>query len=718
VSAKAPDRAEAVGGSHAGGVGGRARSTPSTHALSAGESTWIVALPCALLLLAIVVLVGRPLGRALFEPTGAEHIWPRFFDLRGVRPEPTEHARYVLSLLGPVLVVGAALLLRGRRLPGVVATVASVVTQVALLAFVVVCIVVQRDHLYEVGFTGGRGGPHTIYFTNATLVVAAALALLIAFALSRPAVGERVVRFTRETPLRRWIAIGVAAVVTVAYLLSAYNTDGTINIAHAALWDHTAFYLDEAFSILNGQAPLVDFHAQYGHLWAYFAAGCLTLFGASLGVYAAVMLAGTAGTMAVVFATMRRLVGGSSLQTLLLFLPFVATSFFMKLGPPDNRYSPVSLFSLFPIRYAGPYVLLWLLVRRLDRGSARRPLALLALAGLIVINNPEFGIPGVGATLVGLVWTLPDRSPRGLARLALEGLAGLAIAVALVSTLTLAVGGGLPHFEMLTEYPRIFGTEGFGLLPMPSVGFHLVVYATFVAAIAVAAVRGIRGEDRALSIALAWVGIFGLGVGAYFTGRSHPHVLIDLFSVWSYALVLLAIVAIRAILRRPGRRPQLAELLVFAGIGAMACSLAQIPTPWSQIDRIRHTQPHAVRVVTALENAIREKTRPGEPVAVLVRPGHEISEQIGIRDITPYANIDSMMTEQMWEKMIVALQRAHGRQLFVQAETLFQEHIDWLAARGYRPYVEWRQLALIGFIRGKPPGRRAAAAPSRRSARP
>jgi hypothetical protein len=714
VSAKAPDRAEAVGGTGIGGVGGGVRSTPSTHALSAGESTWIVALPCALLLLAIVVLLGPPLGRALFEPTGAEHIWPRYYSLNGVRPEPTEHARYVLALLAPALVVGAAWLLRGRRLPAAVPAVATVLTQVALVAFVVVCIVAQRDHLYEIAFTGGRGGPHTIYFTNATLVVSVAIALLIAFALSRPTIVERIARLTRETPLRRAIAIGVAAVVTVAYLLSAYNTDGTINIAHGALWDHMAFYVDEAFSILNGQAPLVDFHAQYGHLWAYIAAGGLTLFGASLGVYAAIMLAGTAGTMAVVFATIRRLVGGSSLLTAALFLPFVATSFFMKLGPFDNRYSPASLFSLFPIRYAGPFVLLWLLVRRLDRGSTRRLLPLLVFAGLVVINNPEFGVPGVGATLLALVWTLPDRSLRGIARLGLEALAGGVIAVALVSVLTLAVGGGLPHFGMLLLFPRIFGTEGFGLLPMPSIGFHLVVYVTFVAAIAVAAVRGIGGEDRALSVALGWIGIFGLGVGAYFTGRSHPHVLIDLFCVWAYALVLLTIVAVRAIVQRPQRRPQLAELLVFAGLGVMVCSLAQIPTPWSQIERIRDSQPHDVRVVTAMEEAIRERTRAGEPVAVLVRPGHQISEEIGIRDVTPYANIDSMMTEQQWETAIETLERAHGNQLFVQKETLFNEEVEWLAERGYRPYVEWRALALIGFVKGRPPVGRGGPPPTRR----
>jgi hypothetical protein len=673
-----------------------------------------VALPCALVLLALVVLLGPPLGRALFEPTGAEHIWPRFYDLRGVRPEPTEHARYVLSLLAPLLVVGAARMLRGRRVPTAASSLATSLAQAALLMFVVICIVAQREHVYEVAFTGGRGGARTIYFTIATLVVSVAVALLVAFAASRPAIVGWIDRVTRETPSRRALAISVAALATLAYLLSAFNTDGTINIAHAALWDHTAFYVDEAFAILNGQAPLVDFHAQYGHLWAYAAAGGLTLFGASLGVFAVIMLAGTAGTMAAAFATMRRLVGGSSLQTLALFAPFAATSFFMKLGPPDNRYSPASLFSLFPIRYAGPYVLLWLLVRRLDAGSARRPIGLLVLAGLVVVNNPEFGVPAVGATLAALAWTLPDRSPRGLGRLALESAAAGAIAVALVSTLTLAVGGGLPHFGMLLLFPRIFGTEGFGLLPMPSIGFHLVVYVTFVAAIVVGTSRGVAGEDRALSVALGWIGVFGLGVGAYFTGRSHPHVLIDLFSVWSYALVLLGIVAIRAIRRRAENRPQIAELLVLAGLGAMACSLAQIPTPWSQVERIQRSQPRDVRIVTALGRTIAELTRPGEPVAVLLRPGHEISEQIGIRDVTPYANIDSMMTEQQWSDTIDALERAGGRKLFVQRETLFAEEVAWLERKGYVPYAELRRLAFIGFIERTPP----VPAPTRRSARP
>ena len=88
------------------------------------------------------------------------------------------------------------------------------------------------------------------------------------------------------------------------------------------------------------------------------------------------------------------------------------------------------------------------------------------------------------------------------------------------------------------------------------------------------------------------------------------------------------------------------------------------------------TQPHDVRVVTAIGDAINEQTRPGEPVAVLVRPGHQISEEIGIRDVTPYANIDSMMTEQQWDEMIRALRaRTAATSCSSRQETLFDEHI-------------------------------------------
>ena len=698
MSARAPG-ADAVGGTETGAVGGRAASAPSTHALTASEAAWLAALPCALVLLLVILVLGPPLGRALLEPRGESTIWQHFYDLTAVRPEPVEQARYALALLGPLLASGAVLALARRRVRASLPPVATLLGQLALVGFVVWCVAYQRGFVYERAYMGGRPPGSTVYFTLATLVAAVAIALLTALALSHRATVARLARATRETAARRAAAIVVAALFVLAYLLSAFNTDGTINIAHAALWDHMTFWSDEAFSILAGHAPLVDFHAQYGQLWAYVAAAGLKLLGASLGVYAAIMLAGTAGAMAAVLATFRRL-AGSSLLALALFLPFVATSFFMKIGPPENRYSPAGLFSLFPMRYLGAYVLLWLVVRRLDRGAARQPLLLLLLAGLVLINNPEFGLPAFGATLAALVWTAPHRSAAAFGRLAASAAVGLAGAAAIVSVLTLAVGGSLPHFGMLLTFPRIFGAEGFGLLAMPPAGLHLVVYVTFAAALVVATVRVVGGdEDRMLTGALAWAGVFGLGVGGYFLGRSHPHVLIDLFSAWALALALLAVVAVRAILRRPSRRPTPAELLVLVGVGVAACSIVQVPTPWSQIDRLGRTQPADVRISTAITDIVDQLTNKGEPVALLVKLGQRIAWELELEDVTPYANIDSMMTEEQWEETIAALERAGGRQVILAQETLFADQVDWLAEAGYRPAREARDLGIIEFVR-------------------
>ena len=124
-----------------------------------------------------------------------------------------------------------------------------------LVAFVVACVVAQREHLYGDEFTGAQRLRATAYFTLPTLVVGGRdRGRARARALARRALTERIGRARARRRRRHVLALVVAGLVTLAYLLSAFNTDGTINIANVALWDHTAFYVDEAFSILNGQA--------------------------------------------------------------------------------------------------------------------------------------------------------------------------------------------------------------------------------------------------------------------------------------------------------------------------------------------------------------------------------------------------------------------------------------------------------------------------------
>jgi hypothetical protein len=641
---------------------------------------------------------GPALGRALFPPPPDGMFWLMYLRAGVVRPEPTEHARYLIALTGPLLLSGATVVLAGRRTALKVPPLTTA-ARAALAAFAAIAVIAQQRHVYPPLFTQ-RGYQKAVYFTLPTLIVAGALTLLGAAVLQRPRLVQRLAAASRETLVKRLAATAAAALFVLAWLLTGFNTDGSLVNANFSVSDNIPFWIDESFSILNGQAPLVDFNAQYGHLWAYIAAGGLALLGSSFTVYATVMLAGTAAALAAVYATLRRLVG-SSLTTLGLFLPFVATSFFMERGPLGNRYGPSNLFSIFPIRYAGPFLLLWLVVRRIGRPSDRAPVLLFAVAGLVLINNLEFGVPALGATVAALLWSAPPRSLRRFGPLAGAAAAGIACAVAAVCVLTLLVAGSLPHFSMLLTFPRIYGAGSFGLLPMPTLGLHLALYATFAAAIVLATVRAAANDgsaDPALTGALAWAGVFGLGAGAYFVGRSHPHVLIDLFSAWSLAITLLAIAIVPAILRRPSRRPELAEALVLVAFAVGVCSLAQTPMPWTQIQRVRNAPPVDRRYETAVVDTVRKLTHRGETVALFMKQGHRIADQLGLVDVTPYANIESMMTHRQWEETIVALRRAHGREIILVRETLFDEEILYVERSGFKPTREAHGLRLIEFV--------------------
>ncbi|HEU4701424.1 MAG TPA: hypothetical protein VFS37_03000, partial [Conexibacter sp.] len=370
-------------------VGGR-RSGPgsSTQALSVGDLAWLALVPSALLSVIVVLLFGPLLGRMLLAPDETNRFWRHFVVEGIVRPEPTEHARYALALLGPALVVGWVAALSRWHLVKRRSTFALLLlAQGVLVGWVAGAIAFQQRFTYDASYVGEEF--RTVYFTPATLVVALAIAALIAALLRLRALPKALQRADRERWRTRLTGVALALGFVVVWLLSAFNTDASLPGVNGSVWANIGFWSDESFAILNGHAPLVDFHAQYGQLWAYVGAAALALIGTSFAAYAALMLTGTAAALLLVYATLRRLAASTPLAAT-LFLPFVATSFFMEAGPSANRYGPANLFSVFPIRYAGPFLLLWLVVRRIERRSPRSSVPLFAVAGLVAVNNLEF----------------------------------------------------------------------------------------------------------------------------------------------------------------------------------------------------------------------------------------------------------------------------------------------------------------------------------------
>ena len=647
-------------------AGTRAATAARTEVAPA-EVAWLLAPPCALLFALLIALLGPPLGRLLF-PAPDIAFWPTATPTLAIRPEPTEQARFLIALAGPAVLSGLVVWLRGRALPlraGAVAVLVQV-SQVLLAAFLLTAAVAQRRLAYGETYSGGPTTFRRVYFTVPTLVVAALLTLAAVLALRRAEVVARIAALVRETPRKRAVGIALAVAFLAVWLLTAINTEASFNAANFGVRANASFWLDEAYAVLDHRAPLVDFHAQYGQLWPYVSAGAMKLFGASLETYVAVMVTASGLCLLAIYALFRRLVQ-SSLLALALFGPFVATSFFTEIGPLDNRYGPSNLFSMFPMRYGGPFVVAWLLARHVDRLRPRRALPLFLLGGLCLLNNPDFGMPAFAATFVALFWTDPRPWRRRLAGLALEAALGSIAALVLVALLTLAVAGSLPHLSYLFTFPRLWGVGGVTMLPMPTLGLHLVLYATFAAALVAATVRAVRGaQHRALTASLAWSAVFGFGASSYFAGRSHPEVLISLFSAWMLSLSLLGIVVVRASAARTGRRPSVAEVAVLLGLAIAVCSLAQTPTPWSQLDRIRTAGPpnSPIQRFDARAFVAEARPAPGERALILIPMGHRIAYELGFVNVAPYVSMISMPAVEQLDEALATLRREGGRRVF------------------------------------------------------
>jgi hypothetical protein len=683
-------------------------------ALEPDALAWLLAVPVALLAIVLVALLGPPLGRLLHAGGNPYGVWR---ELRwAVVAEPTEQGRFLLALAAPLLLAGAlvAAARRGIALPHRAAAVAVPLAQVAMLAGIVACVVVQQRLVYEVPIYQAGVSHRWRYFTPTTLVAAAALTAVAFVALDRPAWRARVSTALRETDRRRLVAALLAVALTVLWLLHAVNTDGSIMGTSSHEWNPAQFTLDETYAVLNGRTPLVDFTAQYGSLWPYATAAALALFGNTFLAFSLAMCAITAVALLAVYALLRRIVR-NGVTALLLYLPFLATSLFMVGGTSTSRYTFGDYFGVFPLRYAGPFLLAWLLVRQLDGARPRGAWALGLAAGLCVLNNVEFGLAALAATAAALAWSAEDRSLRALARLAGRFALGLLAAYALVAVLALVRAGELPQLGRLLDYGRLYSIGGFGLLHLHRLlGLHLVLHLTYVAAIAVATVRALAGAgNRPLTAMLAWSGIFGLGSAAYFMGRTHPELLVALFPTWALALALLGVDAVERLVRRPGARPGLGTALVLAGMALTACSLAQLPAPWTQLRRIGQETPTAPLIegeapLPRFDGAFMPDRstrgfftsgRPGAPVAILLTTGHEIAHRFGVVDVSRYTGLYSIVTRERLRTVVADLRAAGGTTLFLP-ET-YQQVYDTLTRWGFErrsAQVEWGDALVSKWV--------------------
>jgi len=676
--------------------GGRDVAAARLQAASPQELGWLLAVPFVALGAPLVLLLSPWLGDLAF-PRPSLHYWTSEFVVR----KPAVQAGYLL-LLALIFAYGAAIVAVARRPPRLAASARRggvLAAQLLLVALIVVAWVAQRG--IEVS------GVRRMYFTPASIVVAALIAGGLAYgARSVPRLSS-----TMRRPSARVVQLAclVAAVVTVVvWSLPTIYTDSGMSAADAAghlsfppeLFGNT-YYFDEATAVLDGRSPLVDMPA-YGALWPYVVAVPFAALGGTYAAYTTLMATITGVALLAVYDLLRRIAG--SVLALLLFVPVVATSFFIELGDVDARYDPGNYFGVFPLRYAGPYLLAgltaWTIAR--ERTSRAAGVGLFAAAGLVALNNVDFGLSALLGTVVAVAVA---RRPLRARQLAAEVVGGLAVALGSVSLLTLLRAGSLPHLGLLGHYGHVFVDGGYGNIALHTLGWHVVLTITFVAALATAAVRiAESAADRLLTAMLAWTGIFGLGASVYFYAyRSHPDVLLNIFSVWALALALLTIVVLRA---RPTRTRilTLPTLLVLLGFGLVVCSVAQVPRPWSEIARITEAGgPTRPLELAAMAEAVRERTRPGEHVAIFVQVGHRVAREAGVVNVNPYPGFKQMPAREQLDETLASLRREGGRTVFVGQEmppgmSAYLRSLGWVRVRTV-PDVGWAGTDMIELRR-------------------
>jgi hypothetical protein len=186
-----------------------------------------------------------------------------------------------------------------------------------------------------------------------------------------------------------------------------------------------------------------------------------------------------------------------------------------------------------------------------------------------------------------------------------------------------------------------------------------------------------------------WSGLFGLGSATYYVARSSAGLMPMVFSAWAFALALLAIVVMRQVAAAPLRVPGPAALAVLFGVGLAACSLAQAPVPWQQIQRVRaqpanialmparwtppSQDPSVRRFISSIADGPgRFVVKHGAPVAIFTTMGHRVADAYGIVNVLPYTGPESIHTPEQLTDTFDALRDAGGNTALVPLEHVGQ----------------------------------------------
>jgi hypothetical protein len=663
-----------------------ATSEPSaaTRRPSAEDLAWLGTIAAAVLLAAAFAWLTPALAGLYPAPNhDVFQIWQG-----QIAPETHEEIRSMLALGAPIVLAVVVGALGSTRAPRRSFDPLIAGFQVTAIGLLVVAILEQprRSGFLALDYFDD------LLLSPANLIAGAVIGIaLTALVLRwRGPLPDRVLRIAAELRRRPWIAVLAAVVAIAIWMLPAVVTDTTINRSGAIAIGHIPLQGEDYFSAVNGRTPLVDYIADYANLLPLVVAPVLGAFNSSITALTAILALLSGLGLLAIFGVFKEVTRGAW-RGLALFVPFLALALF-----PWNDIGPFREFNaiyigVLPGRYFGPFVLAWLLAL-----STRRRIPVWALygwGGLVVLNNSEFGVSAVIALTAAQVaiWDRSTPLAMRLRALAGWGAAGLVGAITLVCAITLIRAGSLPNLTYLTYYSHLFWHDSYGLVPMHSLGLHWALYATYTAAVLIAAVRYVRDDaDRTLTAMLAFAGVFGLATAMYFVGRSSQFQLMLLFPAWGLALALVAWTAARSLRSAAGDRERLWRLLLPAcaasiGFGVMISAIDRVDSPRGQVQRLESDGPAIYDEVPA-QRFIEANTSTGDDVLIVgTAADHRVAEWAGVVNVSPLNGLYTLVSPTEADRTLDALDESGGDEVFetVSAANV-PEYGDILRARGFR----------------------------------
>jgi hypothetical protein len=370
-----------------------------------------------------------------------------------------------------------------------------------------------------------------------------------------------------STKVANYIFVSIEMIIMLLVLASTvFNlravTDDVMYIVHFNAIFHAMS------QVFLGKELLVDLPHQYG-LYPHILEPIFRITGLSVLTFTLLMGVLCIATFWSILKVLKALTFDRGIACLGVITLFYYSYIFRMSQNPDPY------FQYYPIRTVFPALSIYLVYRYFKERSKACSALLSVLGSVALLWNFETGFVVFAAWLMLLV--IDRVSRREYAAIPRDISAGLFILILVVSLFSAALYfryGHLPDYGSFFMFQRIFYNYGFFMLPMEPFHPWNLVALIYVMGLLHTIEALYSRNDSVKARVVAYLSLLGIGLFAYYQGRSHNEVL--LLVSWPAAMLLTIFMdALLASIKSHGR---LIEKFLFAGVlGLVFFSLVSLP---------------------------------------------------------------------------------------------------------------------------------------------